>query len=335
VGAGSPRAQLAEVQRARIVAAATQAVSELGYGGLTVSEVVARARISRRTFYEFFGDRDECFLAAFDGALARIAEPVLAAYRDDREGRATWRERIAAALDTLLALLDEQPTAARILVVDTLAAGPLALQRRAAVLDALVRAVDEGRAAARGAAPGPLAAEAVVGAVLAVLHARLLELDRREPARREPLSALAGPLMNAIVLPYLGPAAAARELRRAAPRAGLAAGARHTSPHANPLHGLDMRLTYRTLRVLTVVGDLDRRGASPSNRAVADGAGIADAGQMSKLLVRLQGLGLIENREPARRHGAPFKGEPNRWTLTARGAEVVEAIRDRPGWPDG
>jgi AcrR family transcriptional regulator len=323
-----PHAQLADVQRARIVAGATEAVAELGYGGLTVAAIIARARVSRRTFYEIFDDREACFLAAFDVALARVAEPALAGYR--REG--VWRERVAAALAATLALFDEQPALGRLLVLDALAAGPRALARRAAVLDALVCAVDEGRASGRGRDPGPLAAEAVVGAVLAVLHARLLE------ASRKPLLALAGPLMSTIVLPYLGAAAAERELQRPPPR--VARGARattaggdrngHGRPRANPLHGLNMRLTYRTLRVLSAVAELGARGlgglgSPPSNREVADAAGIVDQGQMSKLLARLQSLGLIENHG----RGRP-SGERNAWKLTACGAEVVESIRERP-----
>jgi AcrR family transcriptional regulator len=321
----APRERLAEVQRARIVAAATEVVAELGYAGLTVAEIIAHAKISRRTFYEIFADREECFLAAFDAALARVAEPVLAGHAVE----GPWRERIAAALTALLATFDEQPALARVLVLDALAAGPAALRRRAAAIDALVHAVDEGRrAAARARDPGPLAAEGVVGAVLGVLHARLLDARRRKP-----LLALAAPLMSTIVLPYLGPAAAERELRRPTPRIQRAAarnGHARGGSSANPLRGLEMRLTYRTLRVLSAVGELDGCDTHPSNRAVADRAGIADPGQMSKLLARLQSLGLIENRERARANGAPFKGEPNRWALTPRGAEVVEAIREPP-----
>jgi hypothetical protein len=127
-----------------------------------------------------------------------------------------------------------------------------------------------------------------------------------------------------IVLPYLGSAAAERELQRPAPRVPVS-GRRRGPRQANPLHGLNMRLTYRTLRVLCAIAE--RPGTS--NRAVANGAGIADQGQMSKLLTRLQSLGLIANGQSGRLNGRPFKGEPNRWTLTERGAEVVEAIRGR------
>ena len=217
-------------------------MAELGYGGLTVAEVIVRAKISRRTFYEIFEDREECFLAAFDAALACVAEPVVTAYR----GEGAWRERISAALAALLALFDAQPALARLLVVDALAAGPVALERRAAVLDALVRAVGEGRGVGRGRDPGPLAAEGVVGAVVGVLHSRLLDESRRKPLR-----ALVAPLMSTIVLPFLGAAAAARELERPAPRTTANGAGSRRNPRANPLHGLDMRLTYRTLRVLS------------------------------------------------------------------------------------
>jgi DNA-binding IclR family transcriptional regulator len=78
-----------------------------------------------------------------------------------------------------------------------------------------------------------------------------------------------------------------------------------------------MRLTYRTVRVLMAVA------ANPgsSNRAVADGAGIKDQGQISKLLHRLERLGLIGNDGAG---GPP--GGPNAWALTAKGREVEDAI---------
>ncbi len=90
---------------------------------------------------------------------------------------------------------------------------------------------------------------------------------------------------------------------------------------ADPLRDLEMRLTYRTVRVLMAVA------APPggSNRQVADVSGIADQGQISKLLARLHGLGLIENT------GAPAtRGAPNSWVLTDRGWEVQGAVARTP-----
>jgi DNA-binding IclR family transcriptional regulator len=59
-----------------------------------------------------------------------------------------------------------------------------------------------------------------------------------------------------------------------------------------------------------------------SNRVLAEVAEIGDQGQVSKLLARLQRVGLIENTGL----GAAARGEPNAWRLTARGRSVHEMI---------
>ena len=119
--------------------------------------------------------------------------------------------------------------------------------------------------------------------------------------------------MASIVLPYLGQSAAERELRQPNPLLQT-----KPRPHRDPLDGLDMRLTYRTVRVLIAIAA--HPGAS--NREVAAAAGIADQGQISKLLARLQNLGLIRNGG----QGQP-KGAPNAWALTPTGVEVERSIR--------
>ena len=81
-----------------------------------------------------------------------------------------------------------------------------------------------------------------------------------------------------------------------------------------------MRLTYRTVRVLVVIGE--RPGAS--NREIADLSGVADQGQISKLLARLARLELVENTGEGQE-----KGGPNAWRLTPRGARVERATRPR------
>jgi AcrR family transcriptional regulator len=303
---GAARGGVGELQRARILGAMTELVRERGVGNVTVAHVVARSGVSRRTFYELFEDREDCFLAAFDHAVQRAAARVVQAYED---GGGSWRERMRAGLDALLGFIDEQPAAGALCVVDALAGGPRALERRAGVLGVLVDVVHEGRAEVRTARkPGRLVAEGVVGAVLSVLHGRLLT---RDP---ESLVKLLNPLMAMIALPYLGPAAAERELATQVPRARKRA---HSGP-ADPLRDLDMRLTYRTVRVLVAVAEQP----SASSRQVADASGVSDQGQMSKLLWRLEHLGLIAN--DVRR---PGRGEPNAWVLTAKGHEVERTIR--------
>jgi AcrR family transcriptional regulator/DNA-binding MarR family transcriptional regulator len=300
--------RVSEIQRQRILLAMADVTSELGAPTVTVAHIVARSGVSRRTFYELFSDREQCLLAALDQAIAHATAVVLPAY----EAPGRWREQIHRGLTALLQFLDEQPAMARLCIVESLGAGPEALERRTRIVHALIHAVDEGRHETRaGREPPPLAAEGVVGAVLAVIHARLIQ------PQGKPLSSLTPALMSMIVLPYLGQAAAEKEQHKPAPQPKAKA-----RPRRDPLEGLDMRLTYRTVRVLVAIA----QHPQASNREVATAAGIADQGQISKLLTRLQNLGLIRNEG----EGQP-KGAPNAWALTGKGQEVERSIRTEPG----
>jgi AcrR family transcriptional regulator len=317
------REQVSDIQRARMLAALVDVVSEHGAANVTVAHIVARSGVSRRTFYELFEDREDCFLAAFDDAIQKIAALVIPPYQREHE----WHEKIRAGLTALLEFLDYEHGTGRLVIVETLAAGPTALEHRRRVLTQIIATIDQGSGEAkRSDDPPPLTAEGVVGAVLSVLHARLLAClpvpfrvpsvmggPRRVEENSGQLTELLNPLMGMIVLPYLGAVAARRELERPVLKP------RERSPRVapNPLRELEMRLTYRTVRVLMAVAAYP----GSSNRTVADGSGITDQGQISKLLGRLHGLGLVENTG-----AGPVRGEPNAWTLTAKGWEVHAAI---------
>ncbi len=308
---GLPRGQVTEIQRSRMLMAAAQAVEEVGYARMTVAQVIGRAKVSRKTFYDVFIDREDCFLAAFDQAIAQARALVVDAYTLE----SGWREGMRAGLARLLMFMDAEPGLAMLCVVEALGAGTRVLESRAKVLDELAEIVDHGRSVGNAAREPPeVTAEGVVGAVFAVIHTRLLE------GGKEPLSTLLAPLMSMIVLPYMGARAASKELARPAPTPRKAARLLGHSATRDPLEGLDMRLTYRTVRVLVVIGG--RPGAS--NREIAEGSGIADQGQISKLLTRLRRLDLVENRGEGQ-----AKGAANAWYLTERGAEVERAARPR------
>ncbi|HWY90049.1 MAG TPA: TetR family transcriptional regulator [Solirubrobacteraceae bacterium] len=317
---------VSEIQRSRMLGSAAQLLSQDGYGGLSVSRIVSRARVSRRTFYEVFDDREDCFLAVFDDALRRVRGPVLEAYGTAAGG---WVERVRAGLVALLALFEEQPRVSSLLVVDALRAGPRVLRRRAEVMGGLGLALEEcgvggarsGETVSALGSSGRLRGEGVVGGVFSVIHTRLS--SEREQGS---LLDLANPLMSMVVLPYRGLAAARRELERPAPRVSRSARAvpgaawgDGESP-LDPLAGLSMRLTYRTLRVLGAIAQ--QPGAS--NRVVGSTAGVGDQGQISKLLARLERLGLVHNTGRGHSHG-----ERNAWWLTPRGEEVERAVRVR------
>jgi AcrR family transcriptional regulator len=321
---GAVREQLADLQRARIVAATFDVVAQGGAGSVTVARVVERSGVSRRTFYENFSDREDCLLASFERALTLASRRVLPAY----EAGKGWRERIRAGLVSFLAFCDEKPTVAQMLVCESQTSGPRVSQRRAEILNRLTRIVDQGRTLTgtpKGRIPrehsaagksgkaeniSPLAAEGTVGGVLAVIQARLAE------AKRKPLVALTNELMNMIVLPYLGAPAARRELKRATPAPSSEAIER--APLGDPFKEAGMRLTYRTVRVLMATAE--HPGAS--NRLIADTAEITDQGQISKLLGRLERAGVLTNTGLGAGRGAP-----NVWTLTDKGRQVTDSIR--------
>jgi AcrR family transcriptional regulator len=129
---GLTREAVIASQRGRLVDAMAQVVAEKGYAPATVADVVERAGVSRRTFYEQFEDKEACFLAAYDVGLAAV----LARIRDAVEVRsdAGWRERARAGVEAFLALLAAEPAFARALQLEILTAGPAALERRAGML---------------------------------------------------------------------------------------------------------------------------------------------------------------------------------------------------------
>ncbi|WP_405490276.1 TetR/AcrR family transcriptional regulator [Nocardia sp. NBC_00511] len=116
------RDEVADSQRGRLYLAALDAVAEHGYQALTVADLVTRAKISRRTFYELFDSKDACFSAAFEVlvevATGRLGQSVGTAPQSD------WRELVRTSLTAYLAILTEEPAAARTLHVEALLAGP-------------------------------------------------------------------------------------------------------------------------------------------------------------------------------------------------------------------
>jgi AcrR family transcriptional regulator/DNA-binding MarR family transcriptional regulator len=294
-------------QRTRLLDATFAVVAEEGYRRMTVRKVSGRAGVSNKTFYDLFSDREDCFLAAFDYAIDQLAAVVVPAY----EGEKDWAARIRAGLGAFLCFLDEEPALRKLVFAEALGAGPRVLTRRAEVLDTLAGAVDEGRGGVKvGGELPPLTAEGIVGATFGVIYARLLQDDP------EPLTGLLNQLVATIVLPYRGHAVAARELAREvlqlAPGTNAGGGTSivTAAKHAAPT---DFRLTVRTQMVLVAVAN--RPGGS--NREISDGAGVADQGQISKLLARLEGLGLLRNT------GGETRGIPNAWHLTPRGEEIA------------
>lgn len=317
----SDRGQVSEMQRARLLNATVPMVDELGWSGVTVADIASRARVSRRTFYDLFADREECLLAVLNDTVEHLEHDLTQASLE----KASWVERVRNGLWGILCFLDRDPVLARVCVVQSSRGSRNVLGAREEILVRLVRTIEEGAPHGTRAAQVPgLTAEGLVGAATAIVYKRLLN------GEQAPLTDLHGELMGMIVLPYLGVAAAARERKRLIPgplehlatkRSGDG-GARR-----DPLRELPMRLTYRTARVLQAAAE--HPGAS--NREIGEHSDMYDQGQISKLLARLKRLGLLENTGEGQ-----ARGESNAWKLTTLGKRVTEQLSlDGPTHKDG
>lgn len=191
---GVPRDEVERVQRERLTAAMAHVVATAGFEETTVERVLVQAGVSRRTFYELFDDREDCFLAAYDEAMGRVLRVVTDAYLD---GDVPER-RIEAALEAFLEFLASEPELARMCVVEVFAAGTRARERRAAVMERLAQLVQHALSELRGDDKlDRLSAQALVGAVHELVY---LPVDRRDSAA---LRGMAGEIVATQVAPLV------------------------------------------------------------------------------------------------------------------------------------
>jgi AcrR family transcriptional regulator len=123
------RETVALSQRQRLLEAIAAEVAEKGYGYTSVADVIARAGVSRKTFYELFDHRQDCFLQSYDHSVAHVLAAIDSALSGERDPFAA----AAAGTRAYLAFLAANPLAARTFLIEVLSAGPAALARRAAV----------------------------------------------------------------------------------------------------------------------------------------------------------------------------------------------------------
>jgi AcrR family transcriptional regulator len=164
---------VARNQRERLIAGLIQALYEVGYQKTTVSLIGQRAAVSKSDFYKHFESKDECFIAAYDEAAARIRERVAEAC-GEASGK-PWPLRVSAAIDALLKLLAAEPALASIVLVEGLRAGRGVYDRYQEAIESFVGCLRDGAPGAPGGAEVPEATdEAVVGGVASMLGRRVL-----------------------------------------------------------------------------------------------------------------------------------------------------------------
>jgi AcrR family transcriptional regulator len=200
------RETVARSQRERALRAMVEAVADRGYAETRVVDVIERAGLSRKTFYELFGDKEDCFLAAYDEVSARLYAVTEEAF-EKAAGR-PWAERITDGITALVEELASDQAAARFAVIEVLAAGPRALARRDAAIRQFTGFIDAGRSESSLELPG-LTSTAIVGGIYELLYSEILHGATSQIPTRVP------EIVYWITQPFLGPERAAEERERA------------------------------------------------------------------------------------------------------------------------
>jgi len=203
---GLPREFIEQSQRQRTLDAVIDAVAELGYENTRLADIIARAGVSRKTFYEYFKDMEDCFLAAYDMHVAALSEQTAQAFLG--EGARPWPDQVRDGVRAFLGYLSEHPTAARVCMVDALGAGRAARTKRDNAMRSFTFFIDAGRGSAGHEVPGRTAV-AVLGAANELIA---MELLYGSPGN---LDALAPDIVYLITLPFLGPREAFGEREKA------------------------------------------------------------------------------------------------------------------------
>jgi len=198
---GLPREFVAQNQRGRLLASLAECLADKGYDGTTVSTIGQRAGVSKSDFYKQFESKDACFVAAYDDAVKRIRERVLAACAETDD----WASGVLGALAALLDLLTAEPAQAGLVLVEGLRAGRGVYDRYQAALQSFVPLLREGAPAPEGGeAPPEATDEAVVGGIASLLARRVLAGEAAK------LAELLPEIAEFALTPYIGAAEARR-----------------------------------------------------------------------------------------------------------------------------
>jgi AcrR family transcriptional regulator len=201
---GLPHEFVAQNQRERIITALADSVARKGYRATTVADITKAASVSRRTFYEHFPGKQECFFAAYE----MIAEHILNSMRAAADVFDEWPHKVRAALATMLKFLATEPELARVYAFEPIAAGGEIAARQREAMGGLMELLKAGRPAIETPHPLPeVTEETLVGGIISLIVREIIA------GRTENLEDLLPDLVDLTLTPYLGAEEATRFAR--------------------------------------------------------------------------------------------------------------------------
>jgi AcrR family transcriptional regulator/DNA-binding MarR family transcriptional regulator len=304
-GSRTPQPSL---QRARLIASMTALSRERDWHGLSVDRICEHAGMSRRTFYEHFTDAEDCFASAIEDALQHLWDVVAEQVDVAADG---WAEQVAVAIVAFLAALELDPPRAWMAIMEPLYGNSRARAARQVVIDRFVALLAGGPAEDGG---DRVPANTAAGTIGGLWELALQRVSGGEDAVG--IDEAAGSAIFLALSPFVGRHEAMRHAFGVRKPSELVA----TMRACDGAPALDAELAVTTLGLTVLAAATLRHIAHHPgcrNVEIADEIGVAHESQMSRLLGRLAGEGLVESRREGRSHA---------WGLTDRGAAVVKRL---------
>lgn len=185
-----------ETQRDRLLDAMASCCAEKRYAEVSVGDVVARAGVSRSTFYNLFDDKEACFLEAYDEILGQFVTDVMSSIRTPG---LSWEDQAENGLRAALSFMRSEPHFARMCIVDVFSAGPSALERYLSAIRVMAAFINRNRdrSGSRSEIPDEIANYLISGAVV-VIRSKVVEGDT------DSLPSVGPDIIYGVLCPYVG-----------------------------------------------------------------------------------------------------------------------------------
>jgi AcrR family transcriptional regulator len=181
--------------RTRLLEAIALAVGDKGYADTTIADIVRQAGVSRRTFYEHFATKAECFIALYEAANRNT----LAVLRQAIDPGHEWQTQLDRALVAYLGSMAQNPALLRSLSIEILGLGAEGMAARRRVTQELCRFMLEVvNPAAGGGRKAPLTEEMALAVVGGINELVLREIERGRAGQLGQLAGPAGELVRCV-----------------------------------------------------------------------------------------------------------------------------------------
>ena len=158
------------------------AVATRGYADATIADAITSAGVSRPTFYEYFADKNDCFVAALEAIQGKMVARARSAVEDGPPEQAVY-----IVIDALVDFASTKTEQARVLLNEAMGAGTSALDVRDQGLDALGRLIETRYADTDSAMVPDLPTRPLLGGIYRLLATRLRDREASTAELRDDL----------------------------------------------------------------------------------------------------------------------------------------------------